>query len=129
MRNYRNWDADRLRDHHPPACTCYGCNEARNQSLREGRTPIWADDPVPPGRRLPPPNPPSRDVPPPAIQRRMREKGIPSQPSSRRGKDFTVPSTPIQGSSSVETPETTGWKVYVAVCVVISNLAWLLLAC
>ena len=29
IQNYGDWDGETKRGHHPPNCTCYGCNEER----------------------------------------------------------------------------------------------------
>ena len=29
IQNYGNWEGDRKGGHHPPNCTCYGCNEGQ----------------------------------------------------------------------------------------------------
>ncbi len=31
VQNYGNWKGDRKGGHHPPACTCYRCNEQRRE--------------------------------------------------------------------------------------------------
>ena len=37
VQNYGEWDGERRnqRGYHPPACTCYSCNEAKRQGGRE----------------------------------------------------------------------------------------------
>ena len=29
IQNYSDWDGDKKKGHHPPNCTCYGCNEGQ----------------------------------------------------------------------------------------------------
>ena len=31
IQNYGGWKGDKRGGHHPPACTCYRCNEERRQ--------------------------------------------------------------------------------------------------
>ena len=44
VQNYGEWDGERRnqRGYHPPACTCYRCNEAK-MPVRETRRPGQAD--------------------------------------------------------------------------------------
>ena len=49
VQNYGEWDGERRnqRGYHPPACTCYSCNEAKRQGGSEIRIqPLTASSPA-----------------------------------------------------------------------------------
>ena len=54
IQNYGDWKGDKRGGHHPPACTCYRCNEERwriEASKEEERRVAEYDRQVEKGRR------------------------------------------------------------------------------
>ena len=49
VQNYGEWDGERrnLQGHHPPACTCYSCNEAKRAGQENRPSPPAAAGPAP----------------------------------------------------------------------------------
>ena len=44
IQNYGDWDGDRS-GHHPPNCTCYGCNEAKAKTQTQTKVPAATGTP------------------------------------------------------------------------------------
>lgn len=57
--NYGEWDGERrnLTGHHPPACTCYRCNEAKSAGQENRRPPQAASGPAAPTQQAAPARP------------------------------------------------------------------------
>lgn len=41
IQNYGDWDGKTKRGHHPPICTCYGCNEGRTAPVSQPPALAW----------------------------------------------------------------------------------------
>lgn len=59
VQNYGEWDGERrnLSGHHPPACTCYRCNEAKMPGRENRQPPQTTSVPAAPAQQAAPSRP------------------------------------------------------------------------
>ena len=138
IQNYGDWEGDKRGGHHPPACTCYACNEERQRMEAYKEEEEWRvaeyDRRVVQTRtqgqgrgqrhRSRQPNP-SRQPPPKS-----------SPKSSHRSSHRSPPSRPPPKSPHVSSGAGRGRPVVVVVCLFVcgrpyrwSQWLWLLLSC